>query len=156
MTGWRSRLAAIRARHADADSAESADSCTAGANGTSGTNDNGMETPNGVAAPPAAPVSPPGLAYLPGLAARLDAALRAGAAVARCPSGALDITLPDGRLWLLSPHSVARLAAGGMLPAPLAGCGLAAGTYQPGDPDPLRDGLLRGWRTTRHRRKPPD
>ncbi len=57
-------------------------------------------------------------------------------------------------------------AAARLLPAQLAGCvldpieaaeraALAGGggvgrTYQPGDPDPLRDGLLRGWRD--HRR----
>ncbi len=73
------------------------------------------------AAPPAAPVCPAGNLYLSGLAVRLDVALRDGAAVVRCPSGALDLTLPDGRLWLLSPDTVARLAAARLLHPDLAG-----------------------------------
>lgn len=141
MTGWRDRLAAIRARHAGADSSP------AGAIGTIGTNDNGPETENGgdvlpAAAPlpppngtigtngngmempkraaPLPPAWPPGFLYLSGLAVRLDVALRDGAAVERCPSGALDVTLPDGRLWFLTPSTVARLAAAGLLPPHLA------------------------------------
>jgi hypothetical protein len=74
------------------------------------------EVPPPPAAPPAAPVCPAGNLYLSGLAVRLDVALRDGAAVVRCPSGALDLTLPDGRLWLLSPDTVARLAAARLLP----------------------------------------
>jgi hypothetical protein len=176
-------------------------------------------------APPleAAPAWPDGFLYLSGLAVRLDAALRDGATVTRCPSGALDVTLTDGSPWLLSPSVVARLEAGRLLPAtapnlpapgarevpaaewrelpygaergvafaearvmpgacpccagrrwwreadeaPPGRCmachppppGLAvtvtetrAGTYQPGDPDPLRDGLLRGARDHRNPR----
>ena len=72
-------------------------------------------------APPAVPAWPAGGCYLTGLAVRLDVALRDGAAVVRCPSGGLDLTLPDGRLWLLSPDTVARLAAARLLPPDLAG-----------------------------------
>jgi hypothetical protein len=123
MTGWRDRLAAIRARPAaPTDPAPTA----AEANGAIGTNDMGMETAKRAAplAPP--PVWPDGFLYLSGLAVRLDAALRDGAAVVRCPSGALDLTLPDGRAWLLSPDTVARLAAARLLPPDLAGGGAVA------------------------------
>ncbi|WP_270934422.1 hypothetical protein [Falsiroseomonas oryzae] len=112
-----------------------------------------------------APPCPDGFLYLSGLAVRLDVALRAGATVARCPTGALDLTLPDGRAWLLSPSVVARLAAARLLPAVLAErepdpieaaeraavCGsvLTPRPYQPGASDLLRDGLLRGWRDHR-------
>lgn len=68
---------------------------------------------------PEPPAWPPGFLYLSGLAVRLDVALRAGAVVERCPSGALDLTLPDGRLWFLTPSTVARLAAAGLLPGHL-------------------------------------
>ena len=71
-------------------------------------------------APPAPPILSDADIYLTGFAVRLDAVLRDGATVARCPSGALDVTLPDGRLWLLSPALVARMAAAGLLPAKLA------------------------------------
>jgi hypothetical protein len=121
MTGWRDRLAAIRARPAaPTDPAPTA----AEAIGTTGASDIGMETAKRAAplAPPL-PVWPDGFLYLSGLAVRLDAALRDGAAVVRCPSGALDLTLPDGRAWLLSPDTVARLAAAWLLPPDLAGEG---------------------------------
>lgn len=49
-------------------------------------------------------------------AVRLDAAIRDGATWAWCPTGALDLVLPDGRLWLLAPAKVARLRAAGLLP----------------------------------------
>ncbi len=70
---------------------------------------------------PPPPAWPGGFLYLSGLAVRLDVAFRAGATVERCPSGALDVTLPDGRAWLLSPDTVARLAAARLLPGHLAG-----------------------------------
>lgn len=56
----------------------------------------------------------------------MDAALRDGAPVVRCPSGALDLTLPDGCAWLLSPDTVARLAVARLLPPDLAGGGAVA------------------------------
>ena len=49
-------------------------------------------------------------------AARLDAALEAGATWAWCPTGALDLAMADGRLWLLAPAKVARMMAAGLLP----------------------------------------
>jgi hypothetical protein len=120
------------------------------------------------AARPAAPPPPDwpdGFLYLSGLAVRLDVALRGGATVTRCPSGALDLTLSDGRLWLLSPDTVARLAAARLLPGHLAervpdpieaaeraavfGAEAAPQPYRPGERDALRDGLLRGWRNHR-------
>jgi hypothetical protein len=64
----------------------------------------------------AAEAWPDGFLYLSGRAVALDVAIRAGATVARCPTGALDVTLPDGRLWLLSPALVLRLNAAGLLP----------------------------------------
>jgi hypothetical protein len=49
-------------------------------------------------------------------AVRLDAAIRAGATWAWCPTGALDVVLPDGRLWLLSPTTAGRMKAARLLP----------------------------------------
>ena len=76
-----------------------------------------------------------------------------------------DSTLPDGRLWFLSPGIVARLIGAGLLaghmakrePDPVGAaecaavfCGAGdAHPCQSGDPDPLRDGLLRGCRDDR-------
>ena len=56
----------------------------------------------------------------------MAAALRYGAAVVRCPSGALDLTLPDRCAWLLSPDTVARLAVARLLPPDLARGGAVA------------------------------
>jgi hypothetical protein len=49
-------------------------------------------------------------------AVRLDAAIRAGATWAWCSTGALDLVLPDGRLWMLAPTKAARMRAAGLLP----------------------------------------
>lgn len=145
MTGWRARLAAIRAPTAPAGTVVSP---AAGANDAIGTIDNGMKAgigrarmgaptlmprPNGTTgaigirveaqkrAVEALPSTPPVLSdadlYLTGLAVRLDVAVRGGATVTSCPSGALDVTLTDGSPWLLSPSVVARLEAGRLLPA---------------------------------------
>jgi hypothetical protein len=69
------------------------------------------------APPPSPPVLSDADLYLTGLAIRLDVAVRGGATVTRCPSGALDGTLTDGSPWLLSPAVVALLAAERLLPA---------------------------------------
>ena len=145
MTGWRARLAAIRA---PAKPAGTVVSPTAGANDAIGTIDNSMKAgsgrarmgaptmmprPNGTTgaigigveaqklAVKGLPSTPPVLSdadrYLTGLAVRLDVAVRAGATVTRCPSGARDVSLTDGSPWLMSPSVVARLEAGRLLPA---------------------------------------
>lgn len=112
MTGWRDRLAAIRARPAaPTDPAPIA----AEAIGAIGANDMGMETPNGgqnVAR----------VAFYARFQAEAAAALAAP-----------DPDLGADRA-LMAQHYAA--------PA-------APHLYQPGDPDPLRDGLLLGWRNHR-------
>jgi hypothetical protein len=42
-------------------------------------------------------------------AARLSGLIAAGCGWRSCPAGGLDVTLPDGRLLLISPATVARL-----------------------------------------------
>lgn len=76
--------------------------------------------------------------YLAGLAARLASAARAGAEVAPCPAGAIDVTRPDGRLWLISPTYAAALRAD---PAPTE-----TPTLRPGPPPwPLPAALPPRW-----------
>ena len=54
-------------------------------------------------------------------AARLDEAMRGGATCAWCSTGALDVVLPDGRLWFLAPTKAARMRAAGLLPVAIPG-----------------------------------
>ena len=108
MTGWRDRLAAIRARPAaPTDPAPPA----AEANDAIGTNDMGMESADTGA-----------------LADRLAFYTRFQAEAA----AALADRDPD-------PIEAAERAA-------VFGAEAEPHPYQPGDPDPLRGGLLRGWR----------
>ncbi|HEV7267247.1 MAG TPA: hypothetical protein VGN83_20380 [Falsiroseomonas sp.] len=116
MSGWRGRLAAMRARHADADSAESVVSPAAGAIGTNGTNDTGMETADG---------------------SELEA--RAAFYARFAAEAAAALAVPDDDLAAERAVMALHYAA----PA-------ASQPYQPGDTDPLCDGLLAGWHS--HRR----
>jgi hypothetical protein len=70
------------------------------------------------AAPPPEPW-PEGADYqLTRMAARLSALIAAGGCDwRRCPAGGLDVTLPDGRLVLISPATAARLREARLLPA---------------------------------------
>lgn len=114
MTGWRARLAALRAQQADAESAVSAERPRAsspaeatGANGATGTGIESTEEAGGAAPLPAGNPTDPG-----------DAAEQA--------------------------ERAERAAMAKHYAAPPAPC-----PWRPGDPDPLRDGLLAGWRVSR-------
>lgn len=77
-------------------------------------------TPKPATAVPLPESWPEGVGYhLTRDAACLSGLIAAGCEWRRCPAGGLDLTLPDGRLVLFAPATVARLRAAALLPAAL-------------------------------------
>lgn len=78
-----------------------------------------------------------------GLAQQVAQAIGDGAVQHACPQGGLSLIRPDGReLWVSARALREMQRAGAISPA----WAPVARIYQPSDADPLRDGLLRGYR----------